>query len=221
MPRRFGARSRFRRRRFQRRGRPSAWSRGLRSVGSIARQVWRLKGLVNSEMYKLDLIGNSNTIDTAGGLTHLSSIAQGDGDGQRTGNSVFVRSINIRGVVYRNAAGASTQVVRLSVIMDTQQVGDTSPTFASIYEGTDVNSHLNSDTVGRFKVLKNLILTVDSAGQSGKAFLINLPMRHHVRWNGTASTDIQKGGLYFSIVSASATNAPTVTWDGRVSYHDN
>lgn len=209
-----------RRRGFKRRR--TGWGGYLRTGLSLARQVWKLKGLVNSEMYKYDLVNQTPSPGTTGTVTHLTSVAQGDGDGNRTGNSIFVRALNIRGHVQRNSAGSSVQIVRIAIIMDTQQIADSAPVFSDIYEGTDVLSHLNSDTVGRFKVLYNQVITLDSVSVPLRPFQINLPMRHHVRYNGVNGTDIQRGALYFVAVSSQASaNYPAITFDARLSYHDN
>ena len=39
---------------------------------------------------------------------------------------------------------------------------------------------------------------------------INRAMRHHIRYNGSANTDIQKGALYSCMVSNEATNTVQV-----------
>lgn len=182
-----------------------------------------LRGLVNAEMYKLDVI-ETGTIITDNPVTyvqHLTPVAQGDGDSNRTGNSIFVRSLNIRGQVIHNSSGTSPEFTRVVVVMDTQQVGDTSPTLGLVLEANGYNSHLNKATVGRFKILYSQIIETDSVNRVSRNFYINLPMRHHVRYNGTASTDIQKGGIYLMAVSSEPTNGPKLVFDSRLSYRDN
>lgn len=203
----------------------SLWSRAYNSrfsLSDVAKELWKLKGLVNSEMYKFDLSNNALSPSNTGTVTHLTSIAQGDGDGARTGNSVFVRSANIKGYIQRNAAGSGVQIVKLSLVIDKQQVGDSAPTWADIYEGTDVNCHLNSDTVGRFSILWTRTYILDNLSTPLAKFDLNKVMRHHVRYNGVNGTDIQKGGLYLVAVSSQATsNFPALNFDSRISYHDN
>lgn len=195
----------------------SAW----KTAKWAAQQAWKLKGLVNSEMLKLDILNTGTTISNAGVVTHMSAIAQGDSDSSRHGNSVYCRSLNIKGFVRINASATST-CYRIAVIIDTQQVGDTSPTFSDIYENSDVSSHLNNATVGRYKVIYNKVYTLVPTNDSAiRYFDINLPMRHHVRFNGSASSDVQKGGIYLVRVSNEATNVPTDNFESRLSYHDN
>lgn len=208
-----------RRRGFKRRR--TGWGGYLRTGMSLARQVWKLKGLVNSEMFKYDVAFTPTSVTTAP-ITNLCAVAQGDGDAARTGNSIFCRSWNFSGSLIHNSSGATTQFVRISVIMDSQQISDTLPTYSNIYESSSPYAHLNSDTVGRYKVLFSQMYMVNNSDKAAVPVRINLPMRHHVRYNGAASGDIQRGGLYLCI----ATDEPTAnypTWQGeyRLSYHDN
>lgn len=195
----------------------SAW----KTAKWAAQQAWKIKGLVNSEMMKLDTSASGVSIPTTGVVTHMTAVAQGDTDASRHGNSIYVRALNIKGYVRMNSA-ATASVYRLSVIIDTQQVGDTSPTYSDIYESADVNSHLNNATVGRYKILKNIVLTLVQGQTDVRYFDINIPMRHHVRYNGTATSDVQKGGIYLVRVSNEGVGyTPSDTYEARLSYHDN
>lgn len=214
----------FRKKGF-RKGRKVPWYRKKYSAMDAGRlalsQIWKLKGLVNSEMYKLDTVWTPGAI-TNGQCSHLTGVAQGDSDSARTGNSIFVRSYNFNGVLTHNVSGQNSQVVRVAIVMDTQQVGDSSPTYSSIYESISPYAHLNSDTVGRYKVIWSRIYTVNTYDKNNAIVKINIPMRHHVRYNGTASSDIQKGGLYMCVACDEAgANMPTFAGEHRLSYHDN
>lgn len=216
---------RFRKRNVARKGKQAWYNRKYSAMDAskyALSQIWRLKGLVNSEMYKLDgSIGPSN-ITTSGSVTHLTPVAQGDGVGARTGNSIFVRSWNLKSLLSRTTAGDAAQYVRISVVMDTQQIGDTAPAYTDIYSASTPYSHLNPATVGRFKVLWSRCYNLDVGAVLSKSVMINLPMRHHVRYNGSASTDQQKGALYLCYVSTQGTSDyPVITGEARLSYHDN
>lgn len=212
----------------RKRGRRSSnrpWYSKKYSIAGLAskalRGVWKLKGLVNSEMFKYDVAFSSTAISTAP-VTNVCAIAQGDGDGARTGNSIFARAFNLSGALRWNPSGSNIQMVRVSVIMDTQQISDGLPTYTDIYESSSPYAHLNSNTVGRYKVLFSRMYIVNNSDRTGCAIKINLPMRHHVRYNGSATTDIQKGGLYLCVVSDEPTaNVPTWQGEYRLSYHDN
>lgn len=210
----------------KRRGRRPGWFNhfaygvsALSLAKTAVREIWKLKGLINSEKKKFDRTEGAKTPDNTGIVDNLVGIAQGDGDQDRNGNSIYVRSVNIKGNIKINAAASNT-FIRVSVVQDTQQIADTVPAWTDIYESADVNAHLNNLTVGRFKVLKDRTFRLD-ADDPGKMFEINLPMRHHVRYNGSATSDIQKGAIYLCMVSNEPANTPTLSYQSRVSYHDN
>lgn len=202
----------------------SLWSRAYNakfSMKDVAKEIWRLKGLVNSEMYKKDTVWATSAI-TQGSTSLRSDIAQGDGDSDRTGNSIFVRSYNFKGIITRNASGASIQTVRISVIIDGQQQADTNPSYTDIYESASPFAHLNSNTVGRYKVIWTQTYVLDSVNKPFALVNVNLPMRHHVRYNGTSASDVQKGGIYMCFATdESGVNQPSIAGEHRLSYHDN
>lgn len=214
------------RRRTFRRRRPTYTTTGsaLHLARQAARGVYYLKGLVNSELKKFDASSTGNLPDT-GSVLSLNSIAQGDDITQRSGNSILVRSVDCRFLFQRDpaAAGANkVQLCRVSLVMDKQQISDTSPTHSDIYDGTGPLTHLNKLNVGRFTILWSRVFILDNDSKFSKVMKCHKKMRHHVRYNGSATTDIQKGGLYFVFSSdQSTTDFPAYQLDSRVSYYDN
>lgn len=221
---------RFRRRRvIRRKRRGGGWGRWFRknvtpgqAASAALRGVEYLRGLVNAELFKYSQTFSAQTVTSGGAMTALHAIAQGDGDGARTGNSIFARSFNLMGRLAYTTGGNAQQTIRIAVIMDRQQVGDTAPAYTDVYSQALPWAHLNAATVGRFKVLWTRTFVVDPVGKTGLPFKINIPMRHHIRYNGTAGTDIQKGGLYLAYISDQSTaNYPLLDAEYRLSYHDN
>lgn len=227
MPRRY-YRRRFYKRRAARQKVP--WYRKKYSALQLAAKavsgVRYLKGLVNSEMLKRDKNGQALGIDRDGLVIPFTDISQGDNDGNRTGNSIFVRRVqfNFQALCKVN----DLQSLRVIIFKDGQQAGDTAPTPSMLLDAVGtryaVQSGLNNETVGRFTILANRIIQF-SPNRPAVTYRLGVPMRHHVRYNGSQTTDIQKGGLYVLLI----TNAdPTVTNDQidvnywmRISYHDN
>lgn len=193
----------------------SAWS----LAKTAARDVWMLKGLVNSEMLHRTNSGSTTTPNT-GTMTLLNGLAQGDTDTGRTGNSVLMRNVLIRAVFTQNPTAISTQY-RVMVVLDTQQISDTTPAVTDILESANPLSTLKTGNAGRFKILKSWMFTTDD--DKGQTRIINYykDMRMHTRYNGTADTDIQKNGLYLLTISNQATNVPTFDFYWKVGYHDN
>jgi len=187
-------------------------------------QIYKLKGLINSEMHKFDVDFNGTALSTAGGITHLTGIAQGDTSATRTGNSIYLRSINGKILINHNStATVDPQYVRLMLILDTQQIADTAPAVTDLLDNSSsalVHAHLNPATVGRFRVLWNQVLFVHEF-KPGSSLEFNKAFRHHVRYNGANSTDIQRGAIYLVYMSNEPTNYPTMNANFRMSFHDN
>lgn len=219
MPRRryFRRRRRFRKKRYS--GRP------LLNPKYSIRDMWKsisyLKGLVNSELFKKDTSFDT-TVDTTGSVTHLSDIGQGDTVSGRAGNSIFARSLYWRCLITINPTLKPTYI-RLMIIRDRQQQGDTSPAIGDVLQTVSIQSPLDVSTnQGRFDILMDRVIKLDDASRQTVFTQKYLRMRSHIRYNGTASTDIQKNGLYFMAFSnEDVTDAPTVSWNARLAYHDN
>lgn len=191
-------------------------------AGAALKGVNYIKGLVNSEMHKHDLT-SSGTVDNNGTLVNLNAIATGDTDSTRTGNSIYVRHVNASGSLEINSSATASQV-RCMLIVDKQQIGDTSPSVTDVLETTGSAfapfSKLNSETVGRFSILWSRVYNLNTQRPS-VVWSCRKTMRHHVRYNGSASTDIQRGCLYLLFISSESVNNPTCRRNIRVSYHDN
>lgn len=202
-------------------------------IATIAQSAWQgvkyLKGLVNSEAHILDTVGfidpTASTSATAN-CVHLTAIAQGDNIMNRTGNTCLLKRLDIKGYVQMNStSSANDQGVRIAVVMDTQQVSDaTTITFQDVYEANQpITSFLQDSQLGRYTVLYDKVFHVsDLAGSFRKEFNCAIPLGVHVRFNGTASSDIQKNGIYMLTVSdESATAYPRVVYNARLRFHDN
>lgn len=214
----------------RRRGRKTPWYNRRYSPMQLARQAYRgvnyLRGLVNSELLKKDNTYTTTNMDyTIPTVSSLCAIAQGDSVSGRTGNSIYVRSVSIKLLFTPSSATAVNSIIKVALVMDTQQIGDSAPGFGDIYEQTGVDgitSPLAIATVGRFKILLSDSILLKGAEGTARIYEKYLKMRHHVRYNGTSSSDIQKGNLYLVMISnRTSTNLPSYSGNVRVSYHDN
>lgn len=222
--RRYAARkSSFKGRRGFGRPRVSNWGAAKQLAMSAYKGVKYLRGLVNSELYKVD-VNTSLTFTSTPTVTLLTGIAQGDGDGARTGNSVLMKSLNCR--FSCNAGTAANTFATVIIFMDMQQASDTNPTAADVLENsTNYASFLNSETVGRYKILQRKILNLNNI-KSGSAYWqlsVIRPQGHHLRFNGANATDTQKGHIYALTLSdqAAGAAAPVLSMVSRLTYHDN
>lgn len=208
-------------RNYKKSGYPSSYCRP--KAKDYAMAAWTglnyIKGLVNSEM----LHHNQNasiSISNTGTVVHLTNITQGDGSAQRTGNSILLRTVfgRISACIH---ASATDTFIRCILFKDKQQVGDTLPLVTQVLRTNSYLAALNSNQAGRFIILKDFMLKLNSANNTNSFRKILRKLHQHVRYNGTANTDIQKSGVYILFISNEATNTPTLDYDLRVSYHDN
>lgn len=189
-------------------------------ANKAVRGVQYLKGLVNSELYKFDAGATASAVVTTPVVAHVTGLGNGDGEGQRTGNSVLAKSLNVRGTMTVDTAGATTNA-RFCVIRDKQQIGDSFPGWTDVFEAANPYAFLKKETVGRFEILYNKQVVLVPAGDASWNFAISIPMQSHIRYNGTGGGDIQKNGLYVMYCSDRSTLNPTLNYATRLQYHDN
>lgn len=223
MPRYFRRRGRFARRgRFRRRKRFMPRLSNLQMASMLAKRAWSgvkyIKGLVNSEKHVFE--SNLTTaVDSAGVINGLISVAQGDTNITRSGNSIFCRKLVMRGSYLLHASATST-VIRYIIFVDNQQVSDTAPAVTAVLAAADVDSMLNVGNWGRFQLLLDRTIVLDS--NYPKRYVKHvIPMKHHVRFNGAAASDNQKGTFYILQISDEATNTPTPNLTFQTYFYDN
>lgn len=221
MPYRKRPRNFRRRRRVKRGGLLSRFS-NMR-VGTVARKamagVRYLKSLVNSETFHKDS-SVSGAVSTTPSVNHLTAIATGDADASRTGNSILCKRLTYNMSINMNVSSSDTWL-RMVLLVDTQQVGDTAPQWTDVFSAATISSLLNVETLGRFTILRDKIYTMSISGRRNLQLKGSIPLKFHTRYNGNNSTDIQKNGVYLMFLSNEATNTPTVTSVWRLHYHDN
>lgn len=220
MPRR-----RYGRRRFNRRRKPRAkrvYKKPLRyqvadMAASALKGVNYIRGLVNSEMFYKYTQSNLNPVGTAGQVVYLTGLAQGDGaSASRTGNSVLAK--NLFGRYQATLSSGSTGIMRILIVQDTQQVADSSPAVTDILDTANVLSPLNRDAAGRFSILKDHTITLDTSSQN-KHHKCNVTLNNHIKFNGTADTDVQKNGVY--MIALDSNNNTRLDYFWTFNYHDN
>lgn len=212
--------------RRRRRGRRTPWYNRKYSTAQIARAAWRsakyIRGLVNSEMFHADqacTLGNNQAA-----IFHLTGLGQGDTVAGRTGNSILLKSLTQNGFMYINATQTTNTRIMLALVLDSQQVSDTTPGITDIFEsGTDPHTLLKTGNLGRFKILYRKQYTLDSNAAGNNALTVRKfnRLNFHVRYNGTSSSDIQKNGLYLVMITSESSLFPSITINTRINYHDN
>lgn len=217
---------RGRRRTYRRRKKPAWYNRkynAMQLAAKAAKGVWYLKGLVNSELYKRDITLGAQLSTNLGTVHSLVAVPQGDAYNERTGISIFVRSINFKTTISLGTGATTDQMVMVYIVQDNQQLSDTLPNANDLLvDPGNMMSPLSPITAGRFKILKKWRVTLKPTYATFKVLEHYFNLRHHVRYNGTGAADIQKGGIYaIYCTNASGGSAPQYTMYNRLSYHDN
>jgi len=197
-----------------------------RKPKTLAQKAYRMaksiKRTYKPEVKKSDKGQSTYNVGTVAGVIPVTSIAQGDDNLTRSAHKILVKSVVAKGWIKHNNTASDGQVVKVWLIQDKQQVGDTAPTAANIFtvQGNSVTSPLNPDTVGRFKILWSKTFILDPSNEIKTMYMfkrLSLP----VRYNGATISDIQKNGLYILYASSDDANKPTLTIDIRTSFYDN
>lgn len=175
---------------------------------------------------------------TTGTITHVSPCAQGLDVADRIGNSIWGRYVSIRLRANNRfdsmaAVGAST-VLRFMLVQDMEQAGQT-PAVAGaggVLTSAAIDSHLNPDTVGRFKVYWDKTFAINSTSTTGTTSEYNIvqrfaryfkwiPFRNQkIEYTGSASTAVKNGQFYW-IALTSETSTGAFDADIRIGYRDN
>jgi len=204
----------------------------------LARSAWKgikyLKTLVNSEKNKFDMqpyaagtVLNVPSVSTTMAL--ISKFGEGSDEGQRIGYSIFMNGLLLQYNIRNASASPPVCSVRVLLVIDTQCGPDVttlalSDVLSDVSNTGCIESALNSQSVGRYKIIYNKVHNMNAVFHTQATVKKYIKLMHHVRYNGSTSTDIQKGGLYVAaftdVVDASYTN-PTCIMNIRQYYRDN
>lgn len=202
------------------------WSRTPQTPRQLAVQAYRgvkyLKGLVNSEMLHNAITGSTSLNNgSTPTVINITSLAQGDTVSGRTGNSILFRGLMCRFQFIHNNS-ATNILYRVMLVQDNQTVADeTTLATSDILDSNSTLAPISVANAGRFKILKNWYFGTSSASNTQKVLQYYRKFYHHVRYNGAAATDIQKGAIFLVAFSDNSVNQPTFAYNIKTSYHDN
>lgn len=189
------------------------------SVGNMALLAYRgvkgLRAIVNSEAMQIDTGIAISTVANTPVVYQLNAIAQGDTVSQRTGHSCLMSSLHSTEYYVSSVANV---LVREVLVLDKQQIADTAPAWLDVFENSNPASLYNKLSKSRFQILEDKTFVLSQTQRSNKFSKKTRKLHKHAIFNGTASTDIQKNGLYKMIIADGVVG----TSNGyRLFYHDN
>ncbi len=209
--------------------------KGSGSLGSQVQNIGKYLNQTAPEIKYSDVSLSQTDIGDPGSVLHISNIAQGDTLGTRTGNSISVKSITVKGRFNTPVAVTPTgnSYYRLALVIDRQQVADTAPAFTDIFDNSDPTFVFpNENSLGRFTYMwMSRIFDPRRLGFSTALTTTTIPTQSPfweftwtgnlvIRYNGTASTDIQKNGIYFVVMTTDLNDALDITGVGRIGFTD-
>ncbi len=207
-------RRRYKRRRYIRRG-VGALSLAVKAIKGVR----YIKGLVNSELM---VHNDASQIlpSTTGVSIHLTDIAQGDANTTRHGNQIKLKYIKLRMTLLKHATPVAT-FIRCLIVVDKQQEADTTPAIGNVLTSLVIDSAYDPANIGRFRILYDRVFTLVTGSSDYKFTQKYIKLNMSVRYNGVATSDIQKNGVYIMFLSDEATNTPTVNYNARLRFRDN
>lgn len=213
---------------------------------NLAQKVVKLTKLVaglRPEIKYVDTSISTNNVSVANGIViHLTGIAGGTGINQRVGDAVNMLWWNVNLSLTNSSSFNATNEnpsFRFYIVRDTQQVGDTAPAGADLVDQPSLPKiqllNVASTMQKRFQIIYDsrpqiLFLGTGLAPQNNSVvsparcqFNLRGSKKGAIRFNGTASSDIQKGGLYlffYTDVVVAGVDALDFTGTSRVAYTD-
>lgn len=187
----------------------------------------RVKNVIkkNSETKRLVKNSPASTIDDTGLIVDYTSIAEGTTISTREGQEIMATGLSYSGWIKNHTGATDGTMFRMSLVQDLQQLQDTAPSYANIYDNTDIMMGMNIENNKRFKVLHTKFLTINQAfsGQTKtipvKGYIKLRDIR--VKYNGVLAADIQKNGLYMCfITNQGAATAPSVDFKFKFYFKD-
>jgi len=183
----------------------------------------------------VDTTGEVLTVTEINGVANASAeslhvIKTGTNDNQRVGKSIILKKIQVQGFLTFPASTAESNVIKVSVVQDTQ-VNGSLPTYLDVYEDSGVNSWLNLENSRRFKILKTkyVIMNRMTAGpinfgqvihQFKMVKKVNIPIDYNSA--GTAGTigELRSNGIFLMASASSGDDLVQYAFHTRVRYSD-
>lgn len=190
-----------------------------------------LRSLVNTEFKDMQLTAANQNVTDDGYVVGLCYPTQGDGDGNRDGDSIRLKNLKVKGMIQYNSAQTTypNQIVRIIVFNDKCNTVGGDLTTSALLDGSLVGTSQcvfapkDKDNVYRTKVLFDRVYTVNSQNPN-KLFTIKLNnLNFHTQFeNGSVTMNTNALKIaYCSNVDAAQTDFPKIQWVSDCSFVDN
>lgn len=201
---------------------------GYRKKSTFSVDGDKTKGMPESKY--LDTAPTVNPLQ-AGATLLLNGLVEGLDNINRIGRKVDIKNIQAKLVVYNNTLATTStpgsEVIRVAIVYD-RQPNSALGNYFDVYTGAAaVNTPLyprSVNNIGRFRVLKEELIYLDTAGGASKTIDFWMPCDLLTRYDGTGATvaDISSGCLFLAYGSSNAVGAAQSTMTGyiRINFTD-
>lgn len=164
----------------------------------------------------------SASISSTGSISSMVQIAQGDNYVDRNGNSIMIRSFQLRGLVYTTDTTLGAKTAFRCLIVRDNGYGSVAPTVAEILQSSAPHGLRAQEPENRanWTVLYDKFVVLDAQSQNQAIINVYRSYKGKCLFDGTASTTQNKGALYLFLLSDHAVNMPYCAIQARVRFVD-
>ena len=215
-------RSNYRRKKFYRK---KTYKKNGTNWAGLAKKAFKtakwVAGLVNSEYKYFDVNILPSAHNYNGTITSALCVpAQGTAAQDRTGDSIKMKNLTIRGEWLLNAAGATQETVRIIVFIDKQNnITSGAQLLQSVGNVNAPYSPKNNDNRydSKFLIDKTYVLDADNPIKKID-WVIKLNLHQHFN---TGTTTVDTNAIRIGLFTQSATSGAQFQYYGRTTYIDN
>lgn len=177
--------------------------------------------ITKSSEKKTKVYQNTTTVDNTGYLLKLNEISQGDGDSNRNGDQVCIRSVQINFNAY---LADTTNFVRFIAFQWYPSSSLAYPGIGDILVDS-INypfmSPYNHDKRFMFKILRDKLVKLDTDNPTQMVkFFIKGGFKRKIQFIETSSVNYTNGIYILMVSDSSAATHPTVLYSGKLNYSD-
>jgi hypothetical protein len=170
---------------------------------SVTKQQIRQMIRARKEKQILSL-NSSGTSTTAGTVTYISQVAEGDSPDDRSGYQIRP----VKHLVHLQVENASTSMTRFIIVQDKFAYGS-APTVGQILSSALATNTINPIAVmnGRYKILLDEMLTTSATGKNVEYKSIEKRMKGVIHFIGptSSSSDAGNNAMFLLVISDTAT----------------
>lgn len=161
-----------------------------------------------------------NIYDLVGAGSGYAGIQQGVSVNDRTGDSIKLRRLRVRGIVKRSQA-AAIETVRMIIFQGKESYNGLVPTPSYYLQSLDVYSSKNDQNRFASKTLYDQVFTVDDVAKQYHEINLNIPLEWRTQFEPGIPVP-SMNGLYMLLMSSTGTVANQPSWEGyfRITYND-